>query len=440
MALFNSVCITLLALSACLERAVAQTPGSDIPLVSVNTTSVTVSGISAGAFMAVQMHVAFSTVIKASEKRKLKAHHTRARGDSHVLVMQGAGILAGGPFYCAQDDVLVALGPCMEAGELIPVPELLTIMAMTEASGFIDPLSALADSRVWMLSAMNDSVVARSVVEANAAVYSAFLANPSGQMTTIFNIPGEHAQLTNGTGSPCTYLGSPYINNCGYDAAGHMLQWLYRNSFVPPNVGRHGKVACRMHAGAGGAATGCDASLTAAARSVRTLGQPAKPAIRVGGGTLYEFNQGAFVGGGGWSTAVGLAENAYVYIPDACLLNCTGCTPPVACTLHTAFHGCEQTTDLIGETFMLESGYLPWADANNIVVLFPQAIENGLNPKGCFDWWGYAGPQYASNIGTQTLAVRNMLNVLMQHPFTPNRTTGLEDFQQQLATVRVKTH
>jgi poly(3-hydroxybutyrate) depolymerase len=49
---------------------------------------ITVSGISAGAFMASQFHVAFSSRV------------------------EGVGILAGGPFYCAMDDVALAEGRC----------------------------------------------------------------------------------------------------------------------------------------------------------------------------------------------------------------------------------------------------------------------------------------------------------------------------------------
>lgn len=42
------------------------TPGYDIPLVNTNEGTVTVSGISSGAFMAVQMHVAFGLTIKGA--------------------------------------------------------------------------------------------------------------------------------------------------------------------------------------------------------------------------------------------------------------------------------------------------------------------------------------------------------------------------------------
>ena len=38
---------------------------------------------------------------------------------------------------------------------------------------------------------------------------------------------------------------------------------------------------------------------------------------------------------------------------------------------------------------------------NNMIVLYPQAISAHLpyNPKGCWDWWGYCGIDYASKPG-----------------------------------------
>ncbi len=34
-------------------------------------------------------------------------------------------------------------------------------------------------------------------------------------------------QVTNEYGSSCSFLGSPYINNCGYSAAYHILEHIY---------------------------------------------------------------------------------------------------------------------------------------------------------------------------------------------------------------------
>ena len=62
---------------------------NDISLIRYNIQDVTVSGISSGGYMAVQLHVAYSSLIK------------------------GAAIFAGGPFYCADSSTLIAETLCM---------------------------------------------------------------------------------------------------------------------------------------------------------------------------------------------------------------------------------------------------------------------------------------------------------------------------------------
>ena len=43
-------------------------------------------------------------------------------------------------------------------------------------------------------------------------------------------------------------------------------------------------------------------------------------------------------------------------------------------SLHVAFHGCEQGVDKIHELFFRDAGYNAWADANHVIVLYPQAV------------------------------------------------------------------
>lgn len=56
--------------------------------------------------------------------------------------------------------------------------------------------------------------------------------------------------------------------------------------------------------------------------------------------------------------------------------------------------------------------YNQWAESNSIIILYPQALATALNPKGCFDWWGYTGADYATKLGVQNLAVNGMVNWL----------------------------
>lgn len=45
----------------------------------------------------------------------------------------------------------------------------------------------------------------------------------------------EHAWYTTSYGNDCGFLGTPYINNCGYEFTGDMLGQLYGSVYNPIN-------------------------------------------------------------------------------------------------------------------------------------------------------------------------------------------------------------
>ena len=284
----------------------------NLPLVRIDTDAMSVSGVSAGGYMAVQMHVTYSASF------------------------MGAGIIAAGPYYCAQDDVAIALSSCMSSGNLIDVSYLAQVTRNTAAFGYADEVANLNNARVWIYSAAGDTVVDKSVVKALEEYYISFLDDPNS-IKSHFDLPGEHAMPTLNYGHPCDHLGTPYLTKCNFDAAGELLQHIY-----------------------GG-------TLTA-------------PVNDTGVGSIVEFDQSQYVGGSGWAVAFGLAETGFVYVPPTC----ANAARP--CKLHIAFHGCQMTQQDIGLDYVQHAGYNRWADANDIVVLYPQALANTLNPKGCFDW------------------------------------------------------
>jgi hypothetical protein len=275
----------------------------------------------------------------------------------------------------------------MTTPSLISPLYLASIVSATALSGFADPVSNLANSRVWLLSGTNDTVVETGVVKAAEEVYKGFLADPASQIVTVYDHPGEHAQLTSDFGNLCTSLGKPYINNCGYDAAGEMLKHLIRLPLKNATPG-------------------------------------APPT-----GNLTTFSQAAFVGEL-FADSFGLQDTGYVYVPPACADQRT------TCPLHIAFHGCEMTLDDIGTLYVEHGGYQPWADANGIIILYPQAKANALNPKGCWDWFAYTGTAYSSNIGAQTLTVKRMIDSLSGQPLTPNSTKTDSEIITDLAAAR----
>ena len=85
------------------------------------------------------------------------------------------------------------------------------------------------------------------------------------------------------------------------------------------------------------------------------------------------------------------------------------------CAVHVAFHGCRQNADAVGDAFARHAGYNRWADSNGLIVLYPQTSASYFrifNPRGCWDWWGYTGPDYAMQSAPQIRAVIAMIERL----------------------------
>lgn len=101
---------------------------------------------------------------------------------------------------------------------------------------------------------------------------------------------------------------------------------------------------------------------------------------------------------------IGMWDIGYIYVPKSC-------KDGESCRLHIAFHGCMQSAAQIGMDFVNKAGLNEWADANNIIVLYPQAILTNSslqsykfpdNPYGCWDWWGYNDKMYNLKLSSPT--------------------------------------
>lgn len=135
-----------------------------------------------------------------------------------------------------------------------------------------------------------------------------------------------------------------------------------------------------------------------------------------------------------------LAAYGYLASGEKCLKN------PESCHLHVALHGCEMSdafdanfdtrfvrgaragyfqmrtkkdsflfsplpyieqkkAGMAGLKFAQSSGYIDYVEANDIMVLFPQTditeLNYPLNPKGCWDWYGWTDANYATNNGAE---------------------------------------
>lgn len=319
-------CVLFIALVlACGACSAPAAPG--LPNLNIDPQRIAVVGMSSGAYMATQVHLAYS---------------------DHLI---GAGLVAGGPYGCAEADLDTALGTCLTAEPNAPdTAKLAAIAIQRSLEQQLAPLTGLANDRVVVLHGSQDSTVAEAVSKASAELYDALALDPS---TTGLSVRWDarafaHTFPTQAAGGSCTESAPPYLGNCGFDAAGMLMRELF---------------------GADKATASTQAS-----------------------GDLREFDQQAYLPDGADAM---LADRGYLYVPKSCTSK--------VCGLVIAFHGCQQNAEKIGEAFVRDAGFNRWADALEIVVLYPQtrASYMPLNPKACWDWWGYTGKDYDTRNGVQ---------------------------------------
>ncbi len=303
---------------------------------NIDPQQITVSGLSSGAYMAGQVHVAFSSTFS------------------------NIAILAGGPYYCSLGSLGTGLMSCTNG---IGQPDLPTILRIThELSNTqqIDDIENLKKSNVFVLSGQNDTIVNKKTVEQAIQFYKE-LGNT--HIHFVDTLPAGHTFPTLNFGNACEVADTtPFIGRCGYDTVSEMFNYFFKST--------HART------------TSIDKNFRLFSQSKYTESQPSQ---------------------------ISMADQGVAYVPTNCQNNET-------CGLHVAFHGCRQTTSDIQDTFYKNTGYAEWAEANQTIVIFPQAAHNDLlnNPKGCWDWWGYTGPNFHTKNGPQMKAVYRMVQDFSQ--------------------------
>lgn len=99
-------------------------------------------------------------------------------------------------------------------------------------------------------------------------------------------------------------------------------------------------------------------------------------------GTPSSFSQNLYAPGGD-APALSMDNDGLLYTPPACAAG-------AACKLVVALHGCLSGQYLLGDEFPELANLDAYADTNNLVILYPQAIASIIpyNPEGC--WTGGA--------------------------------------------------
>jgi poly(3-hydroxybutyrate) depolymerase len=296
-----------------------------LPLIIAREFSV--SGFSSGAFMATQMHIAFS-------------------GD-----VISAGLVAGGPYYCSSNSYQ-GWRNCLNNTSAISFNTIPEYISTYEQSGNIDPVSYLSNSTVFILHGTKDSIVLPETGHLTHELYKYYM--QSSNIVTVFDLVAEHNWPTLDFGGDCLEIG---IKDCDYDTAEKILTLAYGSL------------------------------------------NPRTDMIRE---NLKRFDQSPYVSS---LHDAGMAKTGFIYIPSKCQDNLN------ECKIHVALHGCLINYEYAGDYFIANTGLNQWAEANEIVVIYPQTAKKGpseIDEIGCWDVWGYTGEKYATKQGLQMRAVHEM--------------------------------
>jgi poly(3-hydroxybutyrate) depolymerase len=201
----KSQLVSMLQAAAVLLSPTVAGAADKLPALGADPAQTSVSGLSSGAFMAVQYDVAYSSTTR------------------------GIGVVAGGPYNCAFVNV-GGIATCMHG---IPLGS----ASYEAARGFaairqIDPVENLAKSKVYLFSGTNDPVVKQSVVDSVRDFYT--LAKvPAANLVYVNNVASGHAFISPRLGNLCATTAPPFVNECRvensglYDQPGAILTQIY---------------------------------------------------------------------------------------------------------------------------------------------------------------------------------------------------------------------
>lgn len=190
----------LVAAALCCAHLAAQAVVS-LPALNIDKSNVTVSGLSSGAVIAINLGYAYSATFR------------------------GVGIFAGTPYLCQYK---YAYTSCQNNNAISQA--MLDAMQATIdnwSGGVIDDKANVATQKVYLFVGTRDTTVGPKPM---AAVQTQYLDNGVPQVALVQSSNAAHVFPTDfsATGdNPCGVSLSPYISNCGYDGAKAVLTKFY---------------------------------------------------------------------------------------------------------------------------------------------------------------------------------------------------------------------
>lgn len=315
----------------------------------------------------------------------------------------------GNPIY-------LSVAVCMGEPEKAQLPS--AVLLKNAERKLIDPIAYQKDQKVFIYQGKGDTVLNYKMQDKLKEYY---LSNgiPENQIEILTGEGSHNFPTDRNDGIPCEKEEVPYVASCGQNVAGEMLEHLM------------GKTLNRGHFHKDHIYLVDQTNLQNAAQ----IDKPENEWVQPG---------------------ESLAPYGYLYASDKCL------KAPGSCKLHVALHGCKMsdsyqesfqeayqkqvnTYKILGMRtkkdwrffsvlpaieekinqygllkFVLDSGYIDYAEANDLMILFPQTwiTEKSYpyNPKGCWDWFGWTGEQYATKKGAESKWLMSFIRSIAENP------------------------
>lgn len=186
---------------------------------NVNPQKISMSGISAGAFFAHQMHITYSQTLTG-----------------------GVAMIAGGVYNCSRGNGNTATNSCMKVSGAQPsIEQTHTDIVNLSKNNKVDSVDNVAKSKVFLMSGKFDDVVLTPVVDKVEELYLK-LNVPTKNIKYNKSIEMGHAFPTVDYGNSCTTPRSkPFISKCNYDGAYEILNFFHgplenKKAFIDKNL------------------------------------------------------------------------------------------------------------------------------------------------------------------------------------------------------------
>ncbi|WP_253696271.1 PHB depolymerase family esterase [Bdellovibrio sp. HCB117] len=199
--LFFLVMLVQLSLAKALQ-AEPPTPQADsLKAYNIDKSAISVSGVSSGGFMAVQLGVAFSKDFAS------------------------VASVAGGIYWCAEGDSQKAQTWCMKQPNNIQSEVQVNEVRKLAQTGVVDPVANMQRQKVYIFASPKDAVIHPGNGEKLEEFYRAFI--PTSQILVEKSVEAAHGFPTLTAGNPCQMGFLPWLLKCNFDLAGEILKSAY---------------------------------------------------------------------------------------------------------------------------------------------------------------------------------------------------------------------